>query len=471
MAIRLSHAVEHVKAFFVGRDVFVSYCYKDSAYAEALAVALGQRKLSIFVGAWGASPGNDLSSRVVAAMTRSRLLVVIATPWSLGSGPVEQEIAAFTKRARPVVPVDVGLAMTDPKTAWPAIAGTDVIREPLDAAGAVPTGPSTAVVDRIVNAAAFMRQETRLIRFLTLIVLAVTVLSIVSYFVVRQSRAAADDASVRRDHATTLAAAASATARRARGETVAARLATGVAEVQAKAAEARRQEAISMAERESSIGTSVRTANQANALLEAQPSRIASAALLAVESVRHLNKRGVRSLAADTIIRTTTDLLPWVTHVSRYAMDRMATVSPDGRWIAEQTRDGKIDIVDIADGKRRSFDLPDGFRPSALAFSANGTALVARCRDSNGDHVQVVVWSVADGGRVSAFTIDPAISHIGVSNDGQYIASAGSGGVRVAKTDGTQLAYALLPAGYAAGDVNFSNDGDLVAVSGSPPLV
>src|SRR4051794_2842140 len=101
--------LHHLRSFFFGRDVFISYCYKDSAYAEALAVALGKRKLSVFLGAWGASPGRELSPRVAVATRSSRLLVVIATPHSHASKPVEQEIEFFTNRQRPVVPVDVGL--------------------------------------------------------------------------------------------------------------------------------------------------------------------------------------------------------------------------------------------------------------------------------------------------------------------------------------------------------------------------
>ena len=51
--------LDRLACFFFGRGVFVSYSYDDSRYAEALAVELQNRKFSVFLGGWGATPSES----------------------------------------------------------------------------------------------------------------------------------------------------------------------------------------------------------------------------------------------------------------------------------------------------------------------------------------------------------------------------------------------------------------------------
>ena len=121
---------DKMAGFFFGRDVFVSYSYDDSWYAEALAVALQTRKFSVFLGGWGASVSEDLSPNVVRAAKLCRLLVVVATPKAVGSKAMLDEIDLVSRRQRTVVPIDIGGAIGD-RRRWPGTIRSPRTRMPV----------------------------------------------------------------------------------------------------------------------------------------------------------------------------------------------------------------------------------------------------------------------------------------------------------------------------------------------------
>jgi len=171
---------DKLAAFLFGRDVFVSYSYDDTRYAEALAISLQQRKLSVFLGGWGASPSDELSRSVIRAAKRCRLLVVVATPSALASAAVQQEINIVSSRQRTVVPIDVNDAIGD-RHRWP---GTDPVAEEQG------RSPSPHVIERIENATTFVRQETRLRWSIATVIVAATTATAWLGYAVRTARVA-----------------------------------------------------------------------------------------------------------------------------------------------------------------------------------------------------------------------------------------------------------------------------------------
>ena len=470
---------ERLRAFFFGRDVFISYSYDDSAYAEAMAVALQERKFSVFLGAWGASPGEELSPAVSSAARQSRMLVVIATPQSRASGPVNEEIGYFADHHRPVVPVDVGLGIRDTTTDWPALAGLDVIHESAALDPLQPL-PSAHVLARITNSAKFMRQTARLTRFVAAVFVAVLVLIAVAVGVAAWSRAVVRDAQERASQAEERELT-------ARGNTVGAQVlasAAGLkafdtalrsrgAEQQARLAEDNRRVAAALTEREASIGSSIRMANEAAALLEMEPARLPSAALLAVQSVRLLHERGTRALAADAIIRETLRLLPPIIDHVRFRVEHpmyVVAATPDARWLLYR-EENHIDVIDTDSGERRRLLPPPGMtiKGTRSALSDDGSTVAAIGTEGDGPtRAGVVVWRKGEA-EPRILDVAAPVSVGAMSGDGRFVAyRSGSRLTVLSLEDGT------VESAEYRGDVEsirFSRSGDLVAVSGSPPVV
>jgi WD40 repeat protein len=460
--------LERALAFFFGRDVFVSYCYKDSAYAEALAVALGQRKFSVFLGAWGASPGKDISERVTTAARQSRLLVVVATPHSRMSGPVEEEIRYFAARGKPLVPIDVGLGMSNPKEEWPAVAGTDVIRE-------TGTTPSAEVLARIENAAKFMRQETRLRRFLAGTAVAVIALILGAMLwtgrlvrVAEQRRAEAEDrtaAAVRREDE------AQAAAKRAVGEQQKAEMEKRAAEEDRDAAARGQREAAAAAEREAEIALAVRLANDATTVARQQPILLADAALMAVDAVRRLDRRGVRALAADDAIRATAGALPVILHRKDFTLPESNRVvaSTDVRFILDRRR---LALVDTTSGRTAPICVPPAAMVDHLVLSADGSTTAAAYRTNPGHAIvicrdRVALRNLALDEGALALALDSTGEHLAVTERRTNEVST----YIVKVTDGVELARLTRPDKTLERDLTFSASGDVLSLLGPSALV
>ena len=117
-------------------------------------------------------------------MTRSGLLVILATPKACESSAVEDEIREFLKTGRTIVPVRLCRDITKARW-WPLIQGLAISSEPLlavDQNGSgeapVPEAPSEATISRIVNSISFQTRNQRLRRDASA-ALAVLLLSII----------------------------------------------------------------------------------------------------------------------------------------------------------------------------------------------------------------------------------------------------------------------------------------------------
>jgi len=464
---------ERLRAFFFGRDIFVSYCYADSAYAEALAVALQKRKFSVFLGAWGASPGKELSAAVSAAARRSRMLVVVATPYARTSGPVDEEIRFFAKRDRPVLPVDVGLGIKRTEDDWPALSGTDVIHESPELDPKKPV-PSEEVLARVTNAVNFTRQTARLKRFIASVFGGVVLLIGAAVGATMWSRAEVRDALARASEANE-------SARDANGQAIFAQLLTSAANLKATLAmirsqwagqqtmfaNANRRIAAAGAEREASIGSSIRMANNAALMLDMQPERLGSVALQAVQAVRFLLKRGVRAPAADSLIRETLMLLPNVKDVVRYHAELVwgTATSSDGRWLVDAHVGNSIVVINTDSAKREEFLLPAGFvRPVRVAISGDGSTLAAAYSFDSGK-TEAIVWRIADHGSHTV-PVESRVDHIALSNDGDLIAVACPQEGKVSVIRVSEAAEISTSVAYPLRDLAFSASGDAVAMTG-----
>ena len=91
-----------------GYDFFISYSRSDaSAYAKALAGELEESDFVVFLDRREVDIGEELGSLTRAA-SRSRALVVVASPGVAASAWGPQEGLAAERKGRRILPMDVG---------------------------------------------------------------------------------------------------------------------------------------------------------------------------------------------------------------------------------------------------------------------------------------------------------------------------------------------------------------------------
>ena len=176
---------EQISRRLFGDDIFISYSRADGfSYAAALATRLAERKLVCRFDQWGTVPGAKVPASILRSVTRSGLLVILATPKACKSSVVEDEIREFLKTGRTIVPVRLCRDITKARW-WPLIQGLAISSEPLlavDQNGSgeapVPEAPSEATISRIVNSISFQTRNQRLRRDASA-ALAVLLLSII----------------------------------------------------------------------------------------------------------------------------------------------------------------------------------------------------------------------------------------------------------------------------------------------------
>ena len=409
--------LDRLVGFFFGRDVFVSYSYDDSRYAEALAVALQKRKFSVFLGAWGASSDQKLSRNVIRAAELCRLLVVVATPSAVGSPFVQQEIDIVSKRRRTTVPIDVGGAIGD-RRRWP---GTDPVPEERGAS------PSDHVIARIENAAKFVRQEVRLRRLITSVAIASALLIGGSTWYTNNARREAD-------------AAAAAT------------------------------------RREMTVGSALRLANDATLLMTTTPSRFTHAAVLAALSVKRLDDLGERSLVTDMALRTALDDLPKLRRkVALHGLGVFA-VSQDGRFVVSEDDARTLNVFDLDAGTRTALRPYPNEELVVCAISRDGS-IVATLSQTPANDLRVRTRTTRDGAEIHLF---PEISYphgwnsMALTPDGKHVAIVSNEGdhydISVLTSDGTGEPRTLkCHAGVPV--VSFSPSGTLLLIHGWPAML
>jgi len=196
-----------------GYDLFVSFALGPPprgtrSYASDLARRLRERDFTVFFSEDEAAPGEQLDKTLVAALRRSRTLVVIANRDTIENPRwVQKEVEEFTKfhPSRPVIPISVGGAIQDPTLAdqtrlWLRLQDKDRIwlDESQDAAeqGVV----SDAVLERLATAPARYRSNVRWRWIVRAVAVTLTVLAIalaISAKLANDARKRADDARAR----------------------------------------------------------------------------------------------------------------------------------------------------------------------------------------------------------------------------------------------------------------------------------
>jgi len=156
-------AADWILGFIFGRDIFISYSRKDPRkYVEALVIAVGEKKprLSFYLDRWSASSESDTPQSLYRNIRWCQMTVVVCTRNSMASKFVKRELRVFGKSGRKVIPIDIDHAfytLQRDERLWKKIGGE--APEPESEFALLNGVPSTAVVDRIVKAATFTKQQ------------------------------------------------------------------------------------------------------------------------------------------------------------------------------------------------------------------------------------------------------------------------------------------------------------------------
>src|SRR5262249_18392860 len=115
--------------FFLGEDIFISYSRADATtYATRLANYLAQKGFSCTLDQWGTVPGQQIPPRVLHALKRSSMLVLIGSPQAVHSVAVETEVRLFLETKRSLVPISIDQALE--RAPWfPVIVGASISQE------------------------------------------------------------------------------------------------------------------------------------------------------------------------------------------------------------------------------------------------------------------------------------------------------------------------------------------------------
>ncbi|MDQ0753400.1 WD40 repeat protein/transcriptional regulator with XRE-family HTH domain [Streptomyces africanus] len=138
-------------------------------------------------------------------------------------------------------------------------------------------------------------------------------------------------------------------------------------------------------------------------------------------------------------------------------------VSPDGRTVATQSKDGKVRVWDLPGGRlRHSFTAHD--TSQVVVFSPDGRTLAVAAADDSGTEIDL--WEPVTGTKLRTFTVpDGAVRGMAFSPDGRTVAAASPAAVRVwdVATGRTRHSFTSHPDPQA---VSFGSDGRSVAALG-----
>ena len=156
----MKRAFERLWRFLFGDDIFVSYSRADGAvYAAGLANELTARRFACKLDQWGSQPGKEIPAPLRAALRRSSLLVLVASPAAAASEQVANEVVEFRRTGRAIIPIDIGGALRKAPY-WQQLEGLHISS---DDEGALRTGdPSADVLNRIEKTYTFTRKDRRL---------------------------------------------------------------------------------------------------------------------------------------------------------------------------------------------------------------------------------------------------------------------------------------------------------------------
>jgi WD40 repeat protein len=167
-----------------GPDIFLSYSREDGAsYAAGLAVRLVERSRDFhcFLDQWDSPPGRRIPRRVLLALRRSTMLVIVGTKGAARSRAVRQEIRHFRKGNWRIVPITFRGEVEVAVESAPWFRAVDGLpREREDEAALTSGVPSDAVVQRIDSSYVYSRRNRRVRRTLATSGIGLFLLTLVS---------------------------------------------------------------------------------------------------------------------------------------------------------------------------------------------------------------------------------------------------------------------------------------------------
>jgi WD40 repeat protein len=360
-----------------GYDIFISFALGapprgSRSYASDLARRLRERDYTVFFSEDEAPAGDKLDDTLKTALTRSRILVVIANRGTLADPRwVRAEVEEFRGRhpERPIIPISIGGAVQDPALGptvqqWLQFAGRIWIDDTQEACdqGIV----SDDAIDRLVTAPTAVRASTR---WRWTVSVAFGVLALVSVAALwfawsdRQNAALAV-----RNEATAVANAATARANAELARDNATQAVASAAVAASEAARAQKAEGVAVHEAELARAAERRArAGQLAAESQLARSRDASLALLLAREAWATDRvpearRALYEALFEPVRIVLGDGLGELRHV---------TYSSDGRFIAASGADARIHLWRVdAPGQPRV--LQAGASVRALAFSPDG---------------------------------------------------------------------------------------------------
>ncbi|HYC91565.1 MAG TPA: toll/interleukin-1 receptor domain-containing protein [Thermoanaerobaculia bacterium] len=355
--------------FLVGADVFISYARADAGvYADRLATRLkSERGVSVYLDQELSPVGRQLPAVLLRHLHLSRRLVVIVSDAALHSEALQNEVDAFARTPRPVIPIDV--LEREQRPSWSGLAGAFWRREDLQTLQTAT--PSDAIVAEILDSIGADRQSARTRRAAWTAFGAVIVAVIASLAMIVAAR----------------------------------------------------NEAL----RQTAIAEATAIANEAETVTRRDPRRLQHAGVLSAESMRRFNNLGVRSLIADSAVR---NVLSQLGHIERRIVFRQraeeVAVSRDGRFVAASYKE-KVELWDTRNGLLRILTI-DGATCEAAAdlqFSRDGSHLAATCANYEMNRGWAGVWRTADA-KLLGPSIVTRESHpvCALSSDGRFFAIA-----------------------------------------------
>jgi WD40 repeat protein len=448
---RLLSILETPLMYLFGRDIFISYARSDAAnYAQNLAIDLRTHvpQFSFFLDQWASASGTTLPLALRLALRWSQLLVFVGTQNAIDSPHVRKELQAFFNRKGRFVPIDVGGALDKAMRSdqfMSAICGPGAVREIEEKVSA--GTPSPNVVTRIVNAVNFTRQDRRLRRAVAATTVGVVAIigtaSFVSWRIISNAQARADEANRQAQEAAQQAdiakgerqqalqdlSQAQIDTEQAKGAKTAAEKLAEEANEQAElaknmrvAAERLRDQARAEAARQSNILLMRHRANQSELMLQRNPTRLADSVSLAIESMKRAHAAGIHSLEADRALRGSLSLLPRSLGSAKTIDDVISVTafSPDGKNLAVLSRTGSSDGASVlrivnGDESREIGSIPKEWRHIALSNDSRRIAI------SSGQTVQTRDVSGSGSWKLETEN-DDYVTGLALSPNGKYIA-------------------------------------------------